>query len=783
MAVDDFQVESVTAQAITSSPTPTERGSIDLDVLLIEDAVADAELAISRLTQGGFRCRYRVVKCEEELLEALREHTPSVIVSDFNLPGFDGRAALEVASRIASDVPFIFLSGTIGEERAIEALHRGAVDYVLKSNPIRLVPAVKRALAEAELRRAKRLAERRLARVTGVLQMVSGISAAVVRIQDRAALFQEACRLAHRVGGYSVAMIAMIDPTTRTARPVATAGLPPAAIDTESFTVADTEGGDTSLAARVIRSGEDLFCADLAAATLPVLGRDELLAAGIRALACLPLRVDQTPVGTFMVGAAEPGLMGCDELPLLHEVAANLSFALQYLDKQDAVNFLNFFDPLTGLAKRALLCERLGGLLARSAEPALRLAVKVFDVDHLSVINDSYGRRVGDRLLQCVADRLKTHCPDTDRLAHLGGGMFVVVVPLGSPVEGEIQQMHQEIMRLFEQPFVVEGREISVTARCGFASYPENGSEPNQLVQNAEAALKEAKASGEQYLSHRVEMNSALAARVNMEHRLRAALGNNQFELHYQPKLCLRTGRIKSAEALLRWRDPERGLVAPGTFLPILESTGLMSPVGAWALNQAAGDCRDWRRAGLPPVRVAVNVSPIELRRRGFEHEVVLTVGTLVDDTGWGIDIEVTEGALLGDSHSCVEALRLMRNAGIRIAIDDFGTGYSSLARLFELPIDTLKIDRVFTRQLPQDRGSGKLVATIIDLAHAFGMTTVAEGVETQGQLDYLTRAGCDESQGYLHSRPIPRAEFEQLLVKINTEPPPIEDIDAVRPI
>jgi EAL domain-containing protein (putative c-di-GMP-specific phosphodiesterase class I) len=344
----------------------------------------------------------------------------------------------------------------------------------------------------------------------------------------------------------------------------------------------------------------------------------------------------------------------------------------------------------------------------------------------------------------------------------------------------ELQQVHREVMGTLAQSFLIGGHEIAVTAKCGFALFPENGREADQLVQNAEAALKEAKTSGEPYLHHRLEMNSALAARVRLEHRLRAALGSDQFELHYQAKIRLRTGRIESAEALLRWRDPERGLVAPGAFLPILESAGLMPAVGAWALNRAAADCRDWRRAGLSPVRVAVNISPVELRRRGFEHEVVLAVGALADGAGWGIDIEITEGALLGDSSSCVRALRLMRNAGIRIAIDDFGTGYSSLARLAELPIDTLKIDRVFTRRLPDDRRTGTLVATIIDLAHAFDMTTVAEGVETRGQLDYLARAGCDESQGFLHSRPVPRAEFEQLLTRINANPTPVEDFNAV---
>jgi len=752
----------------------------ELDVLMVEDSIPDAELAIWRLTQGGFRCRYRVVTCEEEFVKALEERTPSFILSDFSLPGFDGMTALALASRVAPDVPFLFLSGTIGEERAIEALRRGAVDYVLKSNPMRLVPAVKRALAEAELRRANRLAERRVARVTGVLQMLSGINAAVVRIQDRAELLKEACRLATRVGGYSVAMIAMIDSNTRTARAVATGGMEIAVMANAVFTVAASEAEDTSLTGSVIRSGEAVFCDDLASSEKAVHGRDELLRNGIHSLAALPLLIDQTPVGAFLVGTVEAGLIGRDELQLLHEVAANLSFALQYLDKQDAVHFLNFFDPLTGLAKRTLFCERLGRLLARGGDGASRIAVEVFDLDHLSVINDSHGRHTGDRLLQCVAERLKAQCPDTERLAHLGGGTFVVVVPLGSSAEGDLRQLHRDVMRLFEQPFPIDGRDVAVTARCGFAFYPDNGRDANQLVQNAEAALKEAKIQGEQYLRHRPEMNSALAARVKMEHRLRAALGNNQFELHYQPKLRLGTGRIETAEALLRWRDPERGLIAPGTFLPILESAGLMPAVGAWALNQAAADCRDWRRSGLPPVRVAVNISPTELRRRGFEHEVVLAVGTLVHDAGWGIDIEVTEGALLGDSASCVQALRVMRNAGLRIAIDDFGTGYSSLARLSELPIDTLKIDRVFTRRLPDDRRIGTLVETIIDLAHAFDMTTVAEGVETQKQLNFLARAGCDESQGYLHSRPIPRAEFEQLLIKTNTGGVPVDGFAAI---
>jgi diguanylate cyclase (GGDEF)-like protein len=456
--------------------------------------------------------------------------------------------------------------------------------------------------------------------------------------------------------------------------------------------------------------------------------------------------------------------MSQDELLLLDEVASNLSFALQYLDTQDAARFLSYFEPLTGLAKRALFCERLSRLLTRGTESLPRLAVTVFDIEHLSVINDSFGRHTGDRLMQCVSDRLKGQYPDTEQLAHLGGGTFVSVSALAQQSEDEYRILHDEVVRIFDRPFDVDGREITVTVKCGVACYPDNGQEPDELVQNAEAALKEAKTSGEQYLHHRIEMNSELARRVSMEHRLRSALENNEFVLHYQPKVTLLTGKIASVEALLRWNDAGRGLMAPGTFLPTLETAGLMSAVGAWVLRQAAADCRHWRSMGHSPIRIAVNVSPSQLRRRNFAREILTGIGDLVGDPHWGVDIEITEGALFGDSSSCVHALRLLRAAGVRVAIDDFGTGFSSLGRLSELPIDTLKIDRIFTNRLPNDRKNCTLVTTIIGLAHAFDMTTVAEGVEHQEQLDYLIGAGCDESQGYLHSRPLPRDALERLL-------------------
>jgi diguanylate cyclase (GGDEF)-like protein len=732
--------------------------------LLVEDSKLDIEMTIRCLKAAELDFTYQCVMNEKDMRSALKAAQPDLILSDFSLPGFNGLSALAVARVDAPLVPFIFLSGTIGEEVAIDALKCGAVDYVLKSNPMRLVPAVRRALADAELRRTSQVAEQQVVRLTAVLQMLSGINAALVRIQNRDELLNETCRLAHDVGGYVIAMVALINPTTSMARAVGWAGYDFLEQPDQEFPIADHENADQSLLGRVMRTGRAALCDDINSPSFVVDGRDALIAAGVRSLACLPLRVDDTPVGAILLGTATTGGVSQEELLLLEEVSSNLSFALQYLNKQDAVEFLSYFEPLTGLAKRALFCERLSRLLKRGPDSLPRLAVAVFDIEHLSVINDSFGRHTGDRLLQCVADRLKGHFSDTEQLAHLGGGTFVCMSALPEDVGDEMPISHHDFTRIFDRPFSIDGHEIVAKIKSGLACYPEDGREPNELVQNAEAALKEAKTSGEQYLHHRIEMNSELARRVGMEHRLRTALEEQQFVLHYQPKVTLRTGKIAGAEALLRWNDPENGLIAPAIFLPLLESAGLMTAIGAWVIRQAAFDCRQWQHMGLPPIRVAVNISPPELRRRNAAREILEGIGNITGDPDWGIDIEVTEGALAGDFSLCVHALRLLRAAGVRIAIDDFGTGFSSLGRLSELPIDTLKIDRTFTAGLPSDRKGCMLVSTIIGLAHAFDMTTVAEGVETQAQLDHLIHLGCDESQGYLHSKPIPKTEFEKLL-------------------
>ncbi|TLY57335.1 MAG: EAL domain-containing protein, partial [Gammaproteobacteria bacterium] len=740
--------------------------------ILWADDNADMRHYVTRLLGGSYEVL--AVPDGRAALEAALSAPPDLVLSDVMMPGLDGFGLLKAlrADERTRQLPVILLSARAGEEASVEGLDAGADDYLVKPFSARELKA--RVRAHLELARQRRGLERELeqrvqartaevARLTGVLQMLSGINTALVRIQNLDEVMAEACRLAHGIGGYALAMVALIDPTTRMARPVGWAGYEFLEQPEQEFPVADQESGDSSLMGRVMRTGVAMLCEDIERFPYVIDRRDKLIAAGVQSLACLPLRVDNTPIGALLFGTRRSDVIGPDELLLLEEVASNLSFALQYLNKQDAVHFLSYFEPLTGLAKRALFCERLNRLLTRGAESLPRLAVTAFDIAHLSVINDSLGRHAGDRLLQCVADRLRERFPDTEQLAHLGGGTFVCVNALHEPTAGDLRASHEDITRVFAQPFSVDGREIVAEVKCGVACYPDDGQESNELVQNAEAALKEAKTSGERYLHHRIEMNSELARRVVMEQRLRIALDNGEFLLHYQPKISLRTGRAASVEALLRWHDPEHGLTSPAIFLPLLESAGL------------------WRRRGLPPVRVAVNISPPELRRRNFAREILEAVGDLAGASDWGIDVEITEGALSGDSSSCVHALRLLRAAGLAIAIDDFGAGFSSLGRLSELPIDTLKIDRMFTSRLPSDRKSCTLVSTVIDLAHAFDMTTVAEGVETQSQLDYLLGASCDESQGYLHSRPLPRLEFERWLIRSRNAAADARDLGNAR--
>jgi diguanylate cyclase (GGDEF)-like protein len=735
----------------------------ELRLLMVEDVAADAELAVRQLRTAGLQFVVQRVETEPQLRAALRDFAPTIVLSDFSLPQFDGLAALKVVREVAPEVPFIFVSGTIGEESAIDALRHGAADYVLKGNVVRLAPAIARAIKEAEGLAERHRQEAQIARLTRVLRMLSGINGVVPRISDRNELLREACRLAVTVGGYTAAIV-MMKHATRGIQSVAWTGSDEKTTEALRASLEESATRETSIVGRVLKGGTVFVCNDTADLAATATFNATLLRAELRSLVALPLIVDKTPVGLLVLAAQDVDTVSDEELHMLQEVAGNLSFALQYLHKDTTVKFLSHFDPKTGLAKRSLFCDRLARLLSEAPRRRARYAVAVIDIEHLSLINDSFGRHTGDLLLQHVADRFKRRFEQNEQLAHIGGGTFAIMRDITMRGADELLPvLRQHAAAIFGEPFVIEGREIPVAARSGLALYPEHGKDAEALVQNAEAALRNARASGEKQLRYSAEKHVEAVARLALEHKLRVALDRKQFELHYQPKVSVKTRRIEGVEALLRWSDPEAGLIPPGAFLPVLESTGLIIDVGDWILRQAGEDCQHWQRLGLPPIRVAVNISPVQLRRADFVQQF-LKVTQSWSNRCAGLDVEITEGVLQDDSEAEIKTLNVLRANGVKIAIDDFGTGYSSLSRLSSLPIDTLKIDRTFVSRLPDETSGKTLVSTIISLARAFEMTVVAEGVETTEQLGALWEMGCDQSQGFLHSQPVSRDEFAQLL-------------------
>jgi diguanylate cyclase (GGDEF)-like protein len=737
-------------------------------LLILEDVAAEAELAVHQLERAGLNCTWTRVETEGAFRTALHEERPDLILSDFSLPGYDGSDALDLVQREAPDVPFIFVSGTIGEERAIEALKCGAVDYVLKTNLARLAPAVSRALMEAELRRERQAAEVRIERLTRVLHMLSSINASVVRIRDRTHLFEETCRIACEVGKYSAAFVTLVDTATRIGRPVAWSGSGDDSPEryTMRFRVDGTPETDeyyNTVTGQALRTGAEVICNDMVGAGSRLLFADRLFAEQIHCIVAMPLLIEDTPVGAFTVTANEACAVSEEELRMLREVASNISFALQYLHKEDAVRLLSYFDPLTGLAKRVLFCERVARLLARHAGESPEVLVVAFDIERLGVINDSFGRHFGDQVVQFVADSVKSQFGGTDCLAHLEGGNFAVVISGFESYEDSVRELHEKLAAAVAVPLIIGNHEIRVNVKAGLARFPENGSDAESMLQNAEAALHKARKSGERFLRHRREINTEVAERLALEQRLRAALDAGQFELHYQPQFSVSRRILCGAEALIRWRDPEQGLVAPAVFLHVLESTGLIVDVGDWVLHRAAQDLRRWRRLGFDSLRIAVNVSPVQLRDPDFAERYFRATGWAAEER-IGVDIEITEGALLEDSATLTRSLQALRSRGALVSIDDFGTGYSSLSRLSKLPVDALKIDRSFVSELVGDESSQALVSTIISLARALKLSTVAEGVETPEQLEILRKLGCDQSQGYLHSRPVPAEKLEEQL-------------------
>jgi diguanylate cyclase (GGDEF)-like protein/PAS domain S-box-containing protein len=593
----------------------------------------------------------------------------------------------------------------------------------------------------------QKLAEQRIQRLNRVYEVLSDLNSLTAQVTDEDKLFQGACRIAVETGKYSVAYVAMGDPPKVVASSNADANF----VEKLQVSLDDSSSAPGGLFDRFWRRGEPIVVNNIQR-ELPFTAQVVSNLTETRALCALPLCVGGKTVGLFGLRAKESGFFDADEIQLLMRLAGKISFTLDHIDKISQLHYAAYYDQLTGLANATLFRDRLVEHVGMSHSRQNSFLVALVDMERFSNIHQTFGRCQSDSLLKQVARRLES-CPvSATSVARMGADRFAVMVALRD--EHDIARaVEHGILGCFDQPFQLGNVDFKVAAKIGVALYPDDCSDADTLITNAETALRRAKADGKRYLFYKHDMNERVAAQTMLENKLRRAVTNEEFVLHYQPKLSLSTRQIVGVEALIRWNDPDVGLIPPAQFIPLLEDTGLILEVGAWALRRAAADQATWVAHDLPAPRIAVNVSALQLHQGNFVEIVHSTVSE--GSFPPGIDIEITESLIMQDVEENIGKLHAVRDLGINIAIDDFGTGYSSLAYLAKLPVKEVKIDRAFVNAMLEDANTLTLVSTIISLGHALGLEVVAEGVETDEQARMLRLLRCDKAQGFLFGKPM----------------------------
>ncbi len=727
----------------------------------------------------------------EQALRQLLKRDFAVILLDVNMPMMDGfETATLIRNRPRSEhTPIIFVTAEAkSEAERFRGYTLGAVDVIyspiipeilrakvrvfvdlfylqrqvlLHNEHLESLVAQRTAALTEEITERKR-AEEKVKRLNRIYAVLSGISTTIVRIHDRQELFAEACRIAVEHGQFRMAWIGLPDPNGEAVTPVAKAGFEEGYLDKISLTVKDGAPDAHGPAARALREKTPVVCNDIGADPLMARWREEALQRGYRSLVVFPLHMGGKMAGLLLLYASEKDFFDAEEMRLLTEIAGDISFALEYIEKESRLNYLAYYDVVTGLPNRDLFHDRLNQHLLAAGENNATVALLRLELEQFRVINDTLGRHAGDALLKLVAERLRGAGLDANHLAHTGAGCFAVVL---ANLQKEADVAHILARRIndsLRRPFVVEGTELHISAKVGIALFPADGAHAYTLLRNATAALEKAKLSGDKYLFYTPELNARVAEKLSLESKLRQAVEKEEFVLHYQPKVDLEKRAIVGVEAQIRWQSPELGLVPPLRFIPLLEETGMILEVGAWALRRAVLDHRHWMEMGLAAPRIAVNVSTIQLRQREFIDVLRAAIGE--DGRASGIDLEITESLLMDNVQDNITKLQTIREMGISIAIDDFGTGYSSLAYLAKLPVQTLKIDRAFIITMMNDPNAMLLVQTMISLAHSLGLKVVAEGVDEEEQATTLRLLKCDEMQGYLFSKALPREELTAML-------------------
>ena len=639
---------------------------------------------------------------------------------------------------------------------------------IFRENQFRIIAMRKEQEEMAAREQSSRIHRARLVRMISVL---SETNEAILRAETREKLFTLVCEAAASGGKFTFTNVLFFDPQYRYLKVVAAAG-PNAQLSMQVKPIArhDTRSADDEMAVIAFRTG------------LPCISNDYLIderdsafyemccAAGSKSAAAMPLFNDGKTIGCLLLMSEEAHTFKPDFVELLQRLAGNVSFALENFEKaaerdraEARIKYLATHDSLTGLPNRSMFHQLLSFSIANARRYQRQCAVLFIDLDRFKLINDSLGHAAGDKLLVEIAARANGVVRASDVVARLGGDEFVVLLNEVSGSEQAVGVAHS-LLTAVSKPMDLSGHECRITGSIGIAMFPDDGADEQILMKNADIAMYLAKAEGKndvRLFSSEIETQSV--DRLEIESNLRQAVGRDELVLHYQPKVDVLSGKIAGVEALLRWNHPTLGLLPPIKFIPLAEETGLIVMIGRWVLNTACAQNMAWQRAGLPPISMAVNVSP-----RQFSDEHLLSyIDDALESSGLDpklLQIEITESMVMLNVDRAIRVLDEIQSRGVRLAIDDFGTGYSSMSVLKRFPIDTIKIDRSFVRDLPDSSEDKAISEAIINMGKALGLTIVAEGVETLEQDKFLRDHACDEIQGFLFSKPVPPDRIVELL-------------------
>ncbi len=633
-----------------------------------------------------------------------------------------------------------------------------------------LVTARARALSMAEgMTQELRQSEAVQRKLNRSLRLLTDCNIALVHAEDEHRLLAEVCRLCVESGGYLMAWVGYAEQDeARTVRPIAQSGYENGYLDGINVSWADNEHGQGPTGT-AIRTGRPTVNQDVMTNPAMAPWREAAVQRGYQSSVSLPLICDAKVLGALTMYASEANAFDPEELRLLEELANDLAYGIltlrtraEHAAAKERLDFLANFDPLTHLPNRLLLRDRFEHATRIARSERTSVALLYLDLDRFKQINDSLGYAVGDRVLVKVVERLRQCIPATATISRLMGDEFVVLLTGRFDASG-VAGVANAICEVLIEPIDIDGTLLNVSCSIGIGLFPGDGDDFDTLLKHAHTAVDSAKEAGRNtYRFFTREMNAGLVDQIRLTGGLANAVRNHEFLLHYQPQIDIRSGRIIGAEALIRWQHPAEGLVPPGRFIALAERSGHIVPIGEWVLNETCRQARIWADRYPDAPVVAFNLSALQFKRGNMLDMVSTALATsgLRPDR---LELELTESVLLQDVEATMKTLRHLKALGVKLSIDDFGTGYSSLAYLKQLAVDKLKIDQSFVRDMLNDADGASIVKAIIQLGHTLQLTTIAEGVETRAQRDFLAAAGCDEAQGYLFSRPVPADEFERL--------------------